>query len=361
MVVRRSMRFRSTQIRLLAGLALFGLPVTTAAQDDQIQPADDAQTEKVVNCSRSGRIDASGTEAGFQASFEIENGVLRTRTDSPATASLRVQPDRLALGGGVTLAKEELMTETPEYETSYPYLDVTVSNDLDAPRELDLNVYFDEGVEVEPVELRVLRGRTTLATIESMGVSAVVSDDGNHVISIHYLFGNGDAQRWFRTPVTIELYQGGGILARMDFNPRLPSLEPFLVAQLAMLEGQPTDGEALPEGCTVGGGCFLTTATVSALGLPDNCWELRTLRRFRDALFLDGGDEAKRMIAEYYDQAPKVVAQVSRRSDARRIWLRAYWFGILPAAAAAQFGQRRVALTLYTLWTKRLGALAAAA
>jgi len=349
------MTMRSTRIRLLAGLSLLGLPAASAAQD---AASGGEQAQTAVNCSRTATIDGSGFEAQFQAYFVIEDGFLRQKADSPAIASVSLLPGRLALGRGVTLARHDSMDEVPEYEFEPPRMDVEVTSEPGTPRKVNVSVSFDQGVEVKPVMLRVLRGSTTLATIESLGVSANADDTGNRNFRVSYEFGADDAQRWFRAPVTIELHQNGRLLARMDFDARLPSLEPFMMSQLEMLEGQPTDGQTFPEGCTLGGGCFLTTAIVTAIGLDDDCWELRTLRRFRDTLLVTGGDKARRMVTDYYAQAPLVVASVGGRLDARRIWLRAYWFGILPAALAAQMGRRGMALALYTLWTRKLSALA---
>lgn len=52
--------------------------------------------------------------------------------------------------------------------------------------------------------------------------------------------------------------------------------------------------------------CFLTTACVTYRGLPDDCYELTTLREFRDGYMrsLEGGPV---MIEEYYRVAPQIV------------------------------------------------------
>lgn len=56
-------------------------------------------------------------------------------------------------------------------------------------------------------------------------------------------------------------------------------------------------------------GCFLTTACVSHMGLPDDCHELTTLRAFRDeyvALLPDGTS----ILSEYYQTAPVIVSKI---------------------------------------------------
>ena len=52
--------------------------------------------------------------------------------------------------------------------------------------------------------------------------------------------------------------------------------------------------------------CFITTATCSFEGKPDDCAELTAFRAFRDGWLTEhGGAE---LIAEYYDKAPGIVA-----------------------------------------------------
>ncbi len=53
-------------------------------------------------------------------------------------------------------------------------------------------------------------------------------------------------------------------------------------------------------------GCFLTSACVTYFGKPDDCYELETLRKFRDEEMkkMDGGEE---LVKEYYRVAPEIV------------------------------------------------------
>lgn len=52
--------------------------------------------------------------------------------------------------------------------------------------------------------------------------------------------------------------------------------------------------------------CFLTTACVTARGLPDDCYELTTLRGFRDG-YMRRQEDGPAMIEDYYRLAPKIV------------------------------------------------------
>ncbi|MEO0698177.1 MAG: CFI-box-CTERM domain-containing protein, partial [Pseudomonadota bacterium] len=102
-------------------------------------------------------------------------------------------------------------------------------------------------------------------------------------------------------------------------------------------------------------GCFLTTAAVETIGLADDCWELRTLRAFRDNWLVAQPDGATD-VAQYYAQAP-AIAQ-SLRADPKRL-SRLYFTGILPSAIAARMGLNRLARSIYSHHMRRLAPLAA--
>lgn len=58
-----------------------------------------------------------------------------------------------------------------------------------------------------------------------------------------------------------------------------------------------------------GGGCFLTTACCQHKGLPDDCYELTTLRSFRDTYLLKT-EEGQKLVEEYYRIAPSIVDDI---------------------------------------------------
>lgn len=62
-------------------------------------------------------------------------------------------------------------------------------------------------------------------------------------------------------------------------------------------------------------GCFLTTACVNYAGLPDDCFELQTLRNFRDN-YLASTAEGQDLIELYYREAPIIVDFIN--SDQQR-------------------------------------------
>ena len=92
-------------------------------------------------------------------------------------------------------------------------------------------------------------------------------------------------------------------------------------------------------------GCFLTTACCEVLGLPDDCFELRTLRRYRDESLaaMPGGNAA---IAAYYLLAPSILDRLPGQDRVTRL-LSVYARFILPSAVAARLGLNTLAYRLY--------------
>lgn len=93
------------------------------------------------------------------------------------------------------------------------------------------------------------------------------------------------------------------------------------------------------------GGCFLTTACVSYLGLDDNCDELQTLRIFRDNYVrsLENGSE---MIDEYYRIAPQIVTRIEA-SEQREVILSWIYTQIEVAIWQIKCGKYAEALATY--------------
>lgn len=57
------------------------------------------------------------------------------------------------------------------------------------------------------------------------------------------------------------------------------------------------------------GGCFLTTACVDYYNLEDDCYELETLRNFRD-IYIRNIPNGNLYIKEYYEISPKIVQYI---------------------------------------------------
>jgi hypothetical protein len=91
--------------------------------------------------------------------------------------------------------------------------------------------------------------------------------------------------------------------------------------------------------------CFLTTACCGLMGLPDDCWELQTLRRFRDEVMLRTPD-GRADVARYYQLAPAILRAMREAHQERRL-LGVYARYILPSALAARLGFHAAARRRY--------------
>lgn len=66
-------------------------------------------------------------------------------------------------------------------------------------------------------------------------------------------------------------------------------------------------------------GCFLTTATCTALGKEDNCEEILAFKEFRDKWLISQSDGPS-IIKEYYRMAPSLVNEINSRSNPLEIY-----------------------------------------
>ncbi|MFC3153212.1 hypothetical protein ACFOEK_19390 [Litoribrevibacter euphylliae] len=93
--------------------------------------------------------------------------------------------------------------------------------------------------------------------------------------------------------------------------------------------------------------CFLTTATVDALGLPDNCEPLELARQLRDEKMNSEKDQAA--VALYYKVAPVIVERSTNEE-----W-HAFWRDHMSKITALlKKGEHELAKELYTFATATL-------
>jgi hypothetical protein len=67
-------------------------------------------------------------------------------------------------------------------------------------------------------------------------------------------------------------------------------------------------------------GCFVSTAACRHRGLPDDCYELQTLRKFRDDVLL-ASPEGRQMVEHYYRVAPGIADRLVDTTELERTWL----------------------------------------
>lgn len=69
--------------------------------------------------------------------------------------------------------------------------------------------------------------------------------------------------------------------------------------------------------------CFITTSCVKYFGLNDNCYELQTLRKFRDTYLLKS-IEGKNLVKEYYLLAPTVVEKLEAHRQRKILFTKVF-------------------------------------
>ncbi|MHC4536973.1 MAG: CFI-box-CTERM domain-containing protein [Planctomycetota bacterium] len=73
------------------------------------------------------------------------------------------------------------------------------------------------------------------------------------------------------------------------------------------------------------GFCYITTACVKSMGLPDNCPELQTLRYFRDKILMSSAT-GKKAVNEYYQIAPEIIQALeeNEKENTQKVWTSLY-------------------------------------
>ena len=96
-----------------------------------------------------------------------------------------------------------------------------------------------------------------------------------------------------------------------------------------------------------GGGCFITTATCLALGKGDDCTELNTFRKYRDSWLakMPGG---LKLIKEYYETAPTIVAAIENNAEREAIYDEIWHKHLTPCLIMIENGNNEEALRHYS-------------
>lgn len=94
------------------------------------------------------------------------------------------------------------------------------------------------------------------------------------------------------------------------------------------------------------GWCFVTTATLSAIGKHDDCEELNEFRNFRDNWLLHqpGGES---LVKEYYQLAPKIVDAINSTSNGNEVFVALWHEAINECLLLIQQGKNEAAKELY--------------
>lgn len=74
--------------------------------------------------------------------------------------------------------------------------------------------------------------------------------------------------------------------------------------------------------------CYITTAVCENMNLPDDCYELTTLRAYRDGYLLNETEDGAEVVKAYYNMAPTIVKRINREVNSHEIY-EEIWSGYL--------------------------------
>lgn len=94
-------------------------------------------------------------------------------------------------------------------------------------------------------------------------------------------------------------------------------------------------------------GCFVTTAVCDTFGKPDNCYELTMFRKFRDE-WLTVQPDGRLLILEYYEIAPRIVANINCLPEAKKIYENIWKQYLAPCLAFIESDDKLSCKQLYT-------------
>ncbi|WP_171031710.1 CFI-box-CTERM domain-containing protein [[Clostridium] hylemonae] len=101
------------------------------------------------------------------------------------------------------------------------------------------------------------------------------------------------------------------------------------------------------------GFCFITTAVCEQQDKPDDCYELRTLRAYRDD-YMMSTEDGKALVEEYYDIAPGIVQIINMQKDAEHIYEALYKDCLAPCISCIEAGEKERCKELYTRMVRGL-------
>lgn len=65
--------------------------------------------------------------------------------------------------------------------------------------------------------------------------------------------------------------------------------------------------------------CYVTSAVCESLGKPEDCYELKLLKHYRDG-YLSSQPDGEALIEEYYNIAPTIVKRINKKENAKEIY-----------------------------------------
>ncbi len=93
--------------------------------------------------------------------------------------------------------------------------------------------------------------------------------------------------------------------------------------------------------------CYITTAVCRSLDKDDDCYELKTLRDYRDHYLL-GSDEGRDVVDTYYNIAPTIVNRINKTDEAASTYKTIFSRYIDPCITLIESGEYEECKKLYS-------------
>ncbi len=93
--------------------------------------------------------------------------------------------------------------------------------------------------------------------------------------------------------------------------------------------------------------CYITTAVCRSLDKDDDCYELKTLRDYRDHYLL-GSEDGRDVVDTYYNIAPTIVNRINKTEDAASIYRTIFSSYINPCITLIESGEYEECKKLYS-------------
>lgn len=204
---------------------------------------------------------------------------------------------------------------------------------------VQMQQYIDGNRIAQPVQMKGVED----PLIDNLSCSVGVNSGGKEAFNIYQK----------ATEIKLRLHDAyDKDVLNITFSSKWPSdLDQKMEGTITWLNKSHIDGKCVPitTGSITGGtgGCFLTTSVCDVVGLTDNCWELITLRRFRDN-WLTKQPGGRHDIEMYYRVAPSICTHLSQSEEGRQKLLKLYWKRIIPCAITASIGLNKLTRRWYT-------------
>ena len=341
--------------RFLGLLGFLGMPTSLWAQDAATPAAPVAAPSIQCNAAI---LDTKAATVTYHRQFDLVNGSLVPSADDESSvilAPIKTQyADGYSSAGSLGALIDGIAFDEPQF---------TLTTPTQTGFRGRFNMYLNAPAVLASLTVILVTKAAQITATSGTFTPGTDTDDKSYDVEAS----------WDPTPTEVlgglfevALYVGQALIVVFDFDATqvayaklLADKDHQIVARTGLTLDAATkeiDGMSI---CRVSDGsdaaCFFTTAAAGTLGLSDDCWELHTLRAFRDGP-LSLTSQGRDLIRRYYDEAPHLVARVNRRPDARSQWLAAYWLYVLPCAVMARLGLTGQAVNHYTRLFNRLAA-----